>query len=149
MKKKTIIILSSVIFTVLLGIILCQRAYLLMNDHSGFYNLKTSDALIRIYTFLPEISIFATIVAIYVRKGWGLAFTAIAAVLSLSSFVGELLIKIIRLSDIINPEQVPTACVPWLNVPVLVIALVLFFVKYEIFMIPDEVSFKKKVVRVF
>lgn len=149
MKKKTIIIISSVIFTALLLVILCQRSYLLFTDNSGFYNLKTSDVLIRIYTFLPEISIVLTIIAIYVRRGWGLAFTIMATFLSTASFGGELLIKLIRLSDIINPSEVPHACVPWLNVPVIIIGIILFFVKYEIFMIPDEVSLKKKKVRLF
>lgn len=149
MKKKTIIIISSVIFTLLLLVICFQRAHLLLTDHSGFYNLNESDVLIKIYTFLPEISVLLTIASIYVRRGWGMFLTGIACFLTLASFFGELLIKMIRIHDIISPEAVPHACVPWLNIPVLVIGLILFFVKYEIFMIPDEVSFKRKKVRVF
>lgn len=146
MKKRTVIIMSSVVFALILGIILTYRIYLLQNDPTGFYNMRSTDLIVLTMTYLPEISIILTIIAIFMRKGWGFVFTIASAFTTLVSLAGDLFIKFVRMVDVTGNNIVPPACVPWLNVPVLVICIILFIMKFHIYTLPEEIKIKLKIV---
>ena len=143
MKKKTVIVVSSVVFAIILGLVLAYRMYLIGHDVSGFYELKTTDSIIRYMTFLPEIAIITTIVAVFAKKRLGLTFTVISCFLILSSIVSELLVKYVRIA---SGGVVPDNCVPLLNIPVLIICIILFAIKFHIYTLPSELKVKLKIV---
>ena len=146
MKKKTVIIFTSVVFAIILFSILCYRIYLLKGDNSGIYSVNTNDYLINVITYLPEISVVTTIIAIFTRKGWGFVFTLLACLLTILSLAGELFIKLVKTVDVIGSSVVPAPCVPWLNLPVLVICVLLFIMKFRIYTLPNEIKIKLKIV---
>ena len=142
MRKKTFIILSSVVFTVILLSVLYYRGILIMSDTSGFYTMKGQGALEKVITFLPEFSIVFAILAIYVKKSPGLMLTFLSALLALLSFIGELFIKVVKLTDVVYKSNPPIGIVPWLNWPVIIICIILFVIKFRIFTIPDKIKIK-------
>ena len=144
MKKKTIIILSSVVFTIILLIVLYRRGVLILADKSGFYSNQSRDAIGRIVTYLPEFSIVATLLAIYLKKSPGLVLTVISFVMALASLIGETYIYIIKSSDVVYKGIVPAGISPLLNIPVLIICVILFIIKFRIFSLPDKVKIKIK-----
>ena len=143
MKKKTVIVISSVVFTILLVGILMYRLYLLNNDTSGFYELKTGDWIVKCLTFMPEISIITALIAVWTRKRLGLTFTVLAVLFNLMSFFGEVLFKYIRLA---SGGTITNSCVPWLNIPVFIIIIIIFCIKFHIYTLPNEIKIKLKIV---
>ena len=146
MKKKTIIIMASVVFTLILISILAYRVYLLNGDNSGLYTVNKTDYLINVITFLPEIAIVVTLLAVFTRKGWGFVFTVLAAFLSLASLIGELFIKLVRSADVTGTSVVPAPCVPWLNLPIIAICIILFIMKFRLYTLPNEIKIKLNIV---
>ena len=146
MKKKTIIIMASVVITLILIGILAYRVYLLKGDNSGLYTVNRTDYLINGITFLPEIAIVVTILAVFARKRWGFIFTILAAFLSVASLIGELFIKVVRLADVSGTNTIPEPCVPWLNIPIILICVLLFIMKFRLYTLPDEIKIKLKIV---
>ena len=144
MSKKLVIIISSTIFTCILLLIWFYRLELLQHDTSGFYTSHPEDLLINIINYLPEISIAVTIVAIFTRKSAGLILTVLANILAVAAFAGELFVKLVKLVDIVSKSEVPLPCVPWLNLPVMFICLILFILKFHIYTLPDEIKIKIK-----
>ena len=143
MRKKTIIVVSSVVFAIILILILAYRVYLMKNDASGFYELKTDDMFIRWMTYLPEISIITTIVATFAKRRLGLTFTVISNLLILLSILSEILLKYIRIA---SGGVIPDNCIPLLNLPVLIIAIILFVIKFNIYTLPSDIKVKLKIV---
>lgn len=144
MKKKNIIIIASLLYTFILLGILGYRIYLICSDTSGLYELKDNSFVFFTLTFLPEIAIITTMLATNIKKGLGVVLTFIAGVLTISAFVVELFIKIVKSVDMFNESPVPPSLVPWLNIPVFIIVVILFIVKFHILTIPKEVKLKRK-----
>lgn len=142
MKKKTFIIIASLVYTFILIGILGYRLYLIHMDNSGLYELKNDSFIFFYLTFLPEISIVLTLFATNIRKGWGLFFTVFAGIMTIIAFISELFIKIVKSIDIVNRVNVPLPCIPWLNIPVFIIIIILFIFKFHIFQIPNTIGVK-------
>lgn len=142
MKKRTVILLSSLVFTFILMLILHYRGVLIMSDPTGYFHMEGRDWIERVITYLPEFSIIITLIAIYTKKAPGLILTVLGFVLACISFAGELFVKIVKITDVINTSQAPVGIVPWFNIPVIVICIILFLIKFHIFTIPNEVKFK-------
>ena len=143
MKKKTVIVVSSVVFTIILFGILMYRMYLLKNDTSGFYEVQNQDWIVKSMTFMPEISIITALLAIWSKKRLGLTFTVIAVLFNLISCSNEILFKYIRLA---SGGIIPDSCVPWLNIPVFIIMIIVFVIKFHIYSLPNEIKIKLKIV---
>jgi hypothetical protein len=143
MRKKTVIVISSVVFTIILVGILMYRMYLLKNDASGFYELKSNNWIIYSLTYMPEISIITALIAIWTRKRLGLTFTVLAVLFNLMSFFGEVLFKYIRLA---SGGIIPDSCIPWLNIPAFIIIIAVFCMKFHIYTLPNEIKIKLKIV---
>lgn len=143
MKKKTVIVISSVVFTLILLGILMYRLYLIKNDTSGFYEVKNSDWIVGSLTYMPEISIITALIAIWTKKRLGLTFTVLAVLFNLMSFFGEVLFKYIRLA---SGGIIPDSCIPWLNIPAFIIIVIVFCLKFHIYSLPNEIKIKLKIV---
>ena len=143
MRKKTVIVISSVVFTIILVGILMYRMYLLKNDASGLYELKSNNWIIYSLTYMPEISIITALIAIWTRKRLGLTFTVLAVLFNLMSFFGEVLFKYIRLA---SGGIIPDSCIPWLNIPAFIIIIAVFCMKFHIYTLPNEIKIKLKIV---
>ena len=142
MKKKTIIIISTVVFTIILLALLLFRIYLITLDKSGVYSMKDNNLFYFFMNYMPEITIVFTIIAIYMRKRWGLFFSVTASILSILSLLTEIIILIIRSMDITSKTPMPSACLPLMDIPVIIICIVLFIIKFKIYTLPKQISFK-------
>jgi len=147
MRKKTIIIASAMVYTLILVGILIFRIVMIMRDTSGFFDLTNDSIIFFILNFLPEVAIVLTIFAAHIRRGIGLFLTALGGFVTLCAFGTELFIKIIKSADIINRASVPPAIMPWLNIPVFIIVIILFVFKFHIYNLPAEITFGKKKVQ--
>ena len=141
MKKKTVIIISTVLFTLILGLVLVWRIYLISLDKSGVYLLPTENFFNFFMNYLPELTIGVTIVAIYAKRKLGLIFSVSALVMSILSLGVEIIIFTLRSLD--YASTVPTACLPWLDVPGILICVILFLIKFKIYTLPRTIKFKK------
>ena len=141
MKKKTLIIISTIVFTLILVGLLAWRIYLITLDTTGIYTLPTENIFSFVMNYMPELTLVFAILAIHLRKRWGLAFSVIAMISSILSLFIELVILIIRSIDIMH-QSIPSACIPLLDIPVIVICIVLFLIKFKIYTLPKTISFK-------
>ena len=139
MKKKTLIILSTIVFTLILGCVLLWRIHLISLDTSGIYLLPTENLFEFIMNYMPELTIIVTIITIYARKRWGLIFSVTSSVMAILSLFIEVLILVVRSMEI--KPIVPTACVPLMDIPIIVICIILFIIKFKIYTIPKEIRF--------
>ncbi|MBR6073550.1 MAG: hypothetical protein IKP76_04445 [Bacilli bacterium] len=140
MKKKTVIIISTLLFTLIMGLIFAWRIYLITQDTTGIYLLPTEDFLSFFLNYLPVLTIVITVITTYARRKMGLVFSVIASIMSVLSLVVELVIFICRSLDFNAP--VPKACLPWLDIPIIIICVILFIIKFKIYTLPKTIKFK-------
>lgn len=140
MKKKYVIIISTWFFTLLLGLIFALRIHLITEDTTGIYLLPTDNYFGFFMNYLPEITIIVTILGIHFRKKLGLIFSVAASAMSILSLVSEIIIYVVRTLDASAP--VPNACLPWLDIPIIIVCFILFMIKFKIYTLPKEFKLK-------
>ena len=140
MKKKTIIILFTWIFSIILGVVLAWRIRLIALDTTGIYKLPVDNWFSFFMNYLPVLTLIVIILTIFSRKKLGLTLSVIALFMSILSFISEFIIFTIRTVD--YTSTVPSACMPWLDIPAIFICIILFIIKFKIYTIPREFKFK-------